>query len=390
MLKFSRTKLIGIHRLDTDQLGIHGVLDDDIYSIEVDVTVRTTDLTIVSARGRWLRDTTPDCHRALPVIGEAEGLAIDAHVAQTIHKTIGRRGCRHFANLLIECCDAATEAVNILAWTSARKSRPGLTFSRFLREDHPTRLEPAGGAPEPPKEKRANPVEKPSEIREPAPANGLEKTADGCFIDLHVHTFPASPCSSASVDHLIEAARETGLSGICLTDHNHVWDADQVAALRQKHGFCVLRGNEITTDQGDILVFGLEEDVQGIVSLPALREIVIRAGGFMIAAHPFRGFLVFGAGELGLTVEKAMDRTLFRHVDAVEVLNGKVTQKENRFAAAVAEGLGMPVSGGSDAHEVHEVGQYATRFPSAIRNETDLLYALKSGDYSPVSFRKEI
>jgi hypothetical protein len=99
--------------------------------------------------------------------------------------------------------------------------------------------------------------------------------------------------------------------------------------------------------------------------------------------------LTFGVGKLGLTPEKAMERTLFKFVDAVEVLNGKVTEKENRFAAKVAEGLKLPTTGGSDAHEVSAVGMFATRFFQPIQDEKGLVDALKSGNYSPVVFRKE-
>ena len=159
--------------------------------------------------------------------------------------------------------------------------------------------------------------------------------------------------------------------------------------LRQKHGFLILRGNEITTDQGDMLVFGMYKDIQGIIKLEDLKKEVLKADGFMIAAHPFRGFLVFGAGQLGLTAEKAKTRALFHFVDAIEVLNGKVTKNENKLAAEVAVGLKLPATGGSDAHEVYEVGKYATRFVSGISDEKELLAALKSGDYNAVTFRKE-
>jgi hypothetical protein len=107
----------------------------------------------------------------------------------------------------------------------------------------------------------------------------------------------------------------------------------------------------------------------------------------MIVAHPFRGFLTFGVGKLGLTPEKAMERPLFKLVDAVEVMNSKVTRKENDFAARVAAGLHLPATGGSDAHEAPAVGIYATRFPRVFQDEKGLIEALKSGDYSPIAFR---
>ena len=70
-------------------------------------------------------------------------------------------------------------------------------------------------------------------------------------------------------------------------------------------------------------------------------------------------------------------------------MNGKVTKEENEFASEVAAGLALPGIGGSDAHEASEVGSYATRFRDSIADEKDLIDMLKSGEFSPVCFRKE-
>ena len=164
---------------------------------------------------------------------------------------------------------------------------------------------------------------------------------------------------------------------------------ERITALQNEHQFLILRGNEITTSQGDMLVFGLDEDIKGIISIESLRQKVTAANGFIIAAHPFRGFLTFDAAHLGMTPQKAMQSPLFKQVDALEVFNGKVTPKENQFARQVATGLNLPATGGSDAHEITEVGQYATRFTRPIQNEAELVEALKSDNYVAVAYRKE-
>jgi predicted metal-dependent phosphoesterase TrpH len=295
---------------------------------------------------------------------------------------VGRKACRHFANLLLECCHSAKEATRILEWERAKAGNPELKFEEFRQE----------GAPDvegQPATQPASSVETPRRSMKRIPKQDRDASADKMTIDLHVHTYPASPCSSASVDAVIEEAKRIGLDGICLTDHNHLWGPAQVEELRQRHGFLILRGNEITTNQGDLLVFGCERDIQGIVDIKELRREVDEADGFMIVAHPFRGFLIVGVDQAGLTPEKAMERPLFNYVDAVEVLNGKVTEKENDFALRVTEGLGLPGTGGSDAHEVAEVGMYATEFYEVIKSEQDLIAALKKGVYEPVVFQGE-
>jgi len=308
------------------------------------------------------------------------GLRMGEGFSRRVHKTVGRKACPHFANILLECCHAARDAATLIERETEKDKSPGPGFDEFL----------SSGAEKPASHPGSLLVSEPprsGEKEDSLPRAGKGKKSGGMVIDLHVHTFPASPCSSVPVGELIAEAKKIGLDAICLTEHNHVWDPKKVAALSQEHNFLVLRGNEITTDQGDMIVFGLEKEIRGIVKLDELREEVLRAGGFMIVAHPFRGFLTFGVGKLGLTPEKAMERPLFKSVDAVEVLNSKVTKKENDFAARVAAGLHLPATGGSDAHEASAVGIYATRFSRVIQGEKGLIEALKSGDYSPVAFR---
>lgn len=382
MLKFARNKLVGIYRKDQDTLLAHGVLDDDIYGLEVDVAISISHLEILSIEGKWNRTENSECPRAIPFLQEAVGFRMDEGFSQKVRKSIGRKACRHFADMILECCYAARDAARVIRWESEKEKRPGLNFEAFFLED----VEASASQS---KDVSVSMDERVERKEEGLHAKERVKVAGGMVIDLHVHTSPASPCSSATAEEVIQEAKSIGLDGICLTDHNHVWDPDEVADLRRKHNFLILRGNEITTDQGDVVVFGLEKEIRGIVKLEQLRSDVSKAKGFMIVAHPFRGFLTFGIGKLGLTLEKAMERHLFKFVDAVEVMNSKVTKRENSFAAKVAEGLHLPTTGGSDAHEVSEVGIYATQFSHVIRDEKGLIEALVSGSYSPIAFRKE-
>jgi len=370
MLSFTRNKLASVYRKDAGTLSVHGVMEDDVYGLEVDLDLSLSGLEILSISGKWNRMENSKCPRALPFLQEAVGLRMDEEFVQKVQKIVGRKACRHFADLILECCDAAGDAARLILGEQPGEELPGAEIEGLFGETGSrgkAGLIPAAGG----KEDKA----------------ATEDTG-GVVIDLHVHSYPASPCSSISLQKVVKEAREAGLDGVCLTDHNHLWDQGEIERLRQELCFLILRGNEVTTDQGDILVFGLDEDIVGIIKLEELRKKVLEAGGFMIAAHPFRGFLTFGIGHLGLTPEKAMERPLFKQVDALEVLNSKVAESENNFAARVAAGLQLPVTGGSDAHSAGEVGLYATLFPGRINNERDLVEALKAGGYSPVALGK--
>ncbi len=84
------------------------------------------------------------------------------------------------------------------------------------------------------------------------------------------------------------------------------------------------------------------------------------------------------------TAEEAAKHPIFELVDEVEVVNGGNIEKENRFAQEVTRVLGLSGTGGSDAHSVQGLGKGATMFRGDIRNELDLLEALRAGEFVPV------
>jgi len=182
-----------------------------------------------------------------------------------------------------------------------------------------------------------------------------------------------------SPDDLMVAARKAGLDGVGITEHNRIWRSEDAEALGKKHGLTVLRGMEITTTGGDILVFGMEQEPAGILTPAALKKLVDAAGGIAVAAHPFRGFLLFGFGALSMSLEDAIENPTFQHVHGLEVCNGRVTDDENAFAREVAEVMGLLAIGGSDAHEPQSVGKCAVRFEDRIEDEQQLVTALLKG-----------
>jgi predicted metal-dependent phosphoesterase TrpH len=200
-------------------------------------------------------------------------------------------------------------------------------------------------------------------------------------IDLHIHTAPLSACSYIDPQELIQEARRLKLDGICLTEHQVVWDRAEVERLAEEAGIRIFRGNEFTTNQGDILVFGFYEDIKELLMIQDLRDKVTATGGYMIAAHPFRGFKTFGIGQLQMTVDQACKRKVLEFVDAVEIGNGKLSPEENEMARKVAEKLGLPGTGGSDAHRVDEIATWVTVFEKNIEDENELLQELHAGRF---------
>jgi len=206
-------------------------------------------------------------------------------------------------------------------------------------------------------------------------------------IDLHIHTHPRSPCSAINPEDLLQKARRVGLDGLCLTEHQHRWDVGEIDNLSRNGGIQIFQGNEITTNQGDILVFGYREDVRGVVPIQDLRKEVQVAGGLMIAAHPFRGFLLFGITQLRMDVEQACQRPVFQYVDGVEVFNCKLTDPENDMARQVAAHIGLLGVAGSDAHRLDEVGRCVTILEREVHSEKELIEELRAKRFT-TEFRR--
>jgi len=206
-------------------------------------------------------------------------------------------------------------------------------------------------------------------------------------IDLHVHTWPKSQCSKINPKDLIREALRIGLDGFCLTEHQVLWDMEEVRKLAEENGVRIFRGNEFTTAQGDVLTFGFYEDIKEIITVSELCERVRAAGGFSIAAHPFRGFKTFGFGQLEMSLDQAGKKKILQFVDAVEIRNGRVTENENEVACAVARKLELRATAGSDAHELDALGTWVTVFDEELETEDDLVDALKSGRYSIETLR---
>ncbi len=203
-------------------------------------------------------------------------------------------------------------------------------------------------------------------------------------IDLHIHTTAYSACSVLDPDALMSAAKGADLDGVCITEHNRIWSRDDADALAKRYGIAVFRGVEITTTGGDILVFGCESIPDRMVTPAELRKSVDEAGGAAIAAHPFRGFHLFGFGSLGMPKEDAAKNPTLGSVHGLEVCNGMCTGEENLFSREVAELLGLVKIGGSDAHNEGQVGQCATVFLDTIEDDAQLARAILSGRHTVV------
>ena len=210
----------------------------------------------------------------------------------------------------------------------------------------------------------------------------------GTIIDMHLHTTRGASDSGLSPDDLMREARRRGLNAVHISEHDRLWDRHALAQFRGQHtDLLVANGMEVSTEMGHILTLGLKEYVGGIRQAEMLRRVADEQGAFMIVAHPFRHYFdpVYfrrqGKEPFTLTPEQAAKLPVFQLVDAVEVLNGANTLRENLFALRVAQTLGKPGTGGSDAHSTQGIGIYCTVFEHDAASQDELLAELHAGRF---------
>lgn len=199
------------------------------------------------------------------------------------------------------------------------------------------------------------------------------------YFDLHIHEKTHSEDSGLSLEQIVLEAKARGLDGIAVTDHDTLGLKPQAEILSERHGIHIFVGAEVWTRQGDLLVFGVDEIPAQRVDAQTMVDMVNTRGGATIAAHPYRSN---GRG-LGDVIGTLQGLT------AIEGYNGRTEPHQNLKATELAERMGLPCTGGSDAHQPGEVGRYATYFKVPVHSERDLITALKAGSFNAVSLEGE-
>lgn len=196
------------------------------------------------------------------------------------------------------------------------------------------------------------------------------------IIDTHVHAYPTSNDSLITLEEIVEQAQVIGLDGVCITDHDNLEIRDKAHEYSQKVNFPIFVGAEVWTFEGDVIVFGLNELPPHRVHVDYLLYLVSQAGGVAISAHPYRKNFR-GMGDFIKQVPE---------LNGIEVFNGSTDCEDNLKAVELADKLKLPMLGASDAHRREALGRFATVFPDGLRDEQDLIEAVKQGRVYPVQY----
>jgi predicted metal-dependent phosphoesterase TrpH len=195
--------------------------------------------------------------------------------------------------------------------------------------------------------------------------------------DLHMHTRRYSPDSEIDPFELVQRAKEIGLDGIVITEHDRLWPEDELEELRATApGLVVLGGVEVSGRNGDLLCYGVKD-------ITALRRggrwgdlcrEVARQGGITVAAHPFR----WGQDFEGLLRDEQPI------LGGLEMMSNNMDESLRRRTSAFhQQNAGYATLGNSDAHALPVVGICYTEFDAVIRNSQDLVQAIRDRRAQP-------
>jgi predicted metal-dependent phosphoesterase TrpH len=186
-------------------------------------------------------------------------------------------------------------------------------------------------------------------------------------VDLHNHSH-YSPDSILTPEKFVREVHRRRLDVVAITDHNTIRGA---LAVRELADFPVIIGEEIRSDDGEILGLFLTDEVPKGLSAAETIARIKDQGGIVGVPHPF--------DSLRAALQEVVMRSLIDQIDFIEGLNARmVFSAHNDKARELAAARDLPVSAGSDAHSPWEVGRVWVEMPP-FEGPGDFLLALRQG-----------
>ncbi|MBL7205972.1 MAG: PHP domain-containing protein [Candidatus Aenigmarchaeota archaeon] len=165
-------------------------------------------------------------------------------------------------------------------------------------------------------------------------------------IDFHVHSIHSKD-GSIPIEDLLRTAKRMGLNTVCITDHNNTKGGLEGKKLAKTIGINVIVGQEVRTEKGEILVYGVEKTLQKGKDLEETCKLAKELGGYIAIPHPY-DFLRSGAKD---------KEKIIKYVDAIEIFNSRCFfNRFNKKAQEFARKNNISMIAGSDAHFKHEIG----------------------------------
>ena len=186
--------------------------------------------------------------------------------------------------------------------------------------------------------------------------------------DLHVHTEYSMDCNTP-LQKLINRCLKIGINCVAIADHGTIEGALRMQRIAP---FPVIVAEEVLTPHGEIMGVFLKEGIPSGLSVEQVISRIRAQGGLVCIPHPFDTLSRRALGGKMLEV-------LAEQIDFIELFNSRSIIRQPSIGAQVfAEKYGIPVSAGSDAHTLSEVGKAYVEMPE-FNGKDEFLNALRKG-----------
>ncbi len=164
--------------------------------------------------------------------------------------------------------------------------------------------------------------------------------------DFHIHT-KFSMDSENTPEDIITRCQELGIDCIAVADHDAVEGALQIQKMAP---FKVIVAEEILTFNGEVMAMFIKERIASGIPIEEAVDRIHAVGGLVCIPHPFDPLR-------GLRLSDEDFEKLAPKIDIIEVFNARCrVSRAATKARAFANLHQLPVTGGSDAHTIREIG----------------------------------
>jgi len=174
------------------------------------------------------------------------------------------------------------------------------------------------------------------------------------YYDLHCHTV-GSIDSPLHLEDAVKTAKERGLDGIAVTDHDNICEGPL-----NMDGIEIIPGTEVTLKGGDhLLGYFVKKEVEIGLDMEEAIFAIKKQGGYAVWAHPLRRREV-------LTVE---EKKSLSYLDGVETGNAMDEKEKRERVSEIAKKYSLLETAGSDAHMTGQVGTGVLKTKERITKE---------------------
>ena len=178
--------------------------------------------------------------------------------------------------------------------------------------------------------------------------------------DLHIHSY-FSPCGYMKPKAILRIAKEKGLNGIAITDHDTMRAYPILKKLNKDKDLEIIPGEEVHTEYGDVLGLYLHKEIKSRKLLEVIDEIK-NQGGIIIIPHPYRRMFYSRDYAFKYPLSKLKGK-----IDAVETFNSRNFSGNNKLARKDAVKYGFAQVGSSDSHVHFDISNGYTLFDGDLR-----------------------